>query len=149
MSSIIKAADVALISLDYGIIDYAETTYPEFETGTLFLSSIGNAACLNCGLLIMEEQIASDQQAEQVHNAGKRAIVWTVNTPESMYRFLDSNVDAVNTDKIRLAEEPPSTLDARSDLQVILNKFTNVWESKTPLQATGYQSCNAAEQRGI
>ena len=120
--------DVALISLDYRIIDYAETNYPEFETGTLFFAGIGNVARLNCDLLIMEEQIVSDLRVEQVHNAGKQAIVWTVNTPESMYRFLDSNVDAVITDEIRMAKETQSILDARSDLQVIRDKITYVWE---------------------
>lgn len=120
--------DVALISLDYGIIDYAETNYPEFETGTLFFAGIGNVARLNCDLLIMEEQIATDLRVEQVHHAGKQAIVWTVNTPESMYRFLDSNVDAVITDEIKMAEETQSTLDARSDLQVIRDKITNLRE---------------------
>lgn len=120
--------DVALISLDYGIIDYAETNYPEFETGTLFFAGIGNVARLNCDLLIMEEQIASNLRVEQVHNAGKQAIVWTVNTPESMYRFLDSNVDAIITDEIQMAEETQATLNARSDLQIIQDKITNVWE---------------------
>lgn len=120
--------DVALISLNYDIIDYAETNYPEFETGTLFFAGIGNVARLNCDLLIMEEQIATDFRVEQVHNAGKQAIVWTVNTPEAMYRFLDSNVDALITDEIRLAEETQHSLDARSDLQVIQDKLGGMGE---------------------
>lgn len=120
--------DVALISLNYSIIDYAETKYPEFETGTLFFAGIGNVARLNCDLLIMEEQIATDFRVEQVHSAGKQAIVWTVNTAQSMYRFLDSGVDAVITDEIRLAHETQQKLDARSDLQVIQDKLAGIWE---------------------
>ncbi len=120
--------DAALISLNYSVIDYAEDTYPEFETGTLFFAGIGNVARLNCDLLIMEEQIATDFRVEQVHNAGKQAIVWTVNTAQSMYRFLDSGVDAVITDEIRLAQETQQKLDERSDLQVIKDKLAGIWE---------------------
>lgn len=45
-----------------------------------------------------------------------------------MYRFLDSNVDAVITDELRMAKETQSILDARSDLKVIRDKITSVWE---------------------
>lgn len=117
--------DVALISLNYRVIDYAKTSYPEFETGTLFFAGIGNVARLNCDLLIMEEQIATEFRIEQIHNAGKQAVVWTVNTSDGMYRFLDSSIDAVITDEISLAEEVQARLDARSDLQVIQDKLIN------------------------
>lgn len=120
--------DVAFISLDYSIIDYAETNYPEFETGTLFFAGIGNAARLNCDLLIMEEQIATEFRIDQIHRAGKQAIVWTVNTAEGMYRFLDSSIDGVITDEIRLAEETRKRLEERTDLQIIRDKLGNIWE---------------------
>ena len=45
-----------------------------------------------------------------------------------MYRFLDSGVDAVITDEIRLAHETQQKLDARSDLQVIQDKLAGIWE---------------------
>lgn len=120
--------DVALISLDYDVIDYAETNYPEFETGVLFFAGIGNVARLNCDLLIMEEETATDARVDQVHSAGKQAIVWTVNTSASMYRFLDSNIDAVITDEIVLAEETQARLDARGDLEVIHDKLFDIGE---------------------
>lgn len=120
--------DVAFISLKYDVIDYAETNYPEFETGTLFFAGIGNVSRLNCDLLIMEEQIATNFRVEQVHNAGKEVVVWTVNTPEAMYRFLDSNVDAIITDEVEMAEATQSDLDRRTDLQVIQDKLRNFWD---------------------
>lgn len=120
--------DVAFISLKYEVIDYAETNYPEFETGTLFFAGIGNVSRLNCDLLIMEEQIATNFRVEQVHNAGKEVVVWTVNTPEAMYRFLDSNVDAIITDEVEMAEATQSDLDRRTDLQVIQDKLRNFWD---------------------
>ncbi|MCR4924348.1 MAG: glycerophosphoryl diester phosphodiesterase membrane domain-containing protein [Lachnospiraceae bacterium] len=115
--------DTALISLDYSVIDYAETNYPEFETGTLFFASLGNVANLNCDLLIMEEEFSSDAKIWDIHLAGKKVIVWTVNTREGMYKFLDSDIDAVITDEIPLAEEVQTELDARSDLKVLEDKM--------------------------
>ena len=59
--------DVALISLNYSIIDYAERTYPEFVTGTLFFAGFGDVTKLNCDLMIMEEGQASQDRDDQVH----------------------------------------------------------------------------------
>ena len=111
--------DVALISLKYDIIDYAETNYPEFETGTLFFAGIGNVSGLNCDLLIMEEEMATFTRIEEVHAAGKQAIVWTVNTEESMDKFLDTKVDGIITDEIELAERVEAQHEARNEYDTI------------------------------
>ncbi|MCR5453057.1 MAG: glycerophosphoryl diester phosphodiesterase membrane domain-containing protein [Lachnospiraceae bacterium] len=115
--------DTALISLDYSIIDYANTNYPEFETGTLFFASLGDVSKLNCDLLIMEEESATDNNIETVHNANKQVIVWTVNTFENMYKFLDSDIDGVITDEVILSEEVQAILDDRTDLEVLQDKI--------------------------
>ena len=120
--------DVALISLAYDVIDYAEDTYPEFETGVLFFGGLGNVANLNCDLLIMEEEMGTDERINQIHEAGKQAIVWTVNTEDSMYRFLQSSCDAVITDEIKLAEEVQAKLDARTEYEVLLDKLADFWK---------------------
>ena len=116
--------DTALISLNYDIINYAETTYPEFETGTLFFASLGDVSKLNCDLLIMEEETATDTNINSIHNAGKSAIVWTVNTRQGLYHFLDSAIDAVITDEILLAEKVQAALDDRTDLEVLEDKLS-------------------------
>ena len=120
--------DVAFISLNYSIINYIETNYPEFETGTLFFIGVGDVTQLNCDLLIMEEEIATDTRINLIHNAGKKAVVWTVNTSEGMYRFLDSKIDAIITDEVILSEETQAKLDNRNDLQVIQDKLGDFWD---------------------
>ena len=120
--------DVAFISLNYSIINYIETNYPEFETGTLFFIGVGDVTQLNCDLLIMEEEIATDTRINLIHNAGKKAVVWTVNTSEGMYRFLDSKIDAIITDEVILSEETQAKLDNRNDLQVIQDKCGDFWD---------------------
>ena len=116
--------DTALISLNYDVIKYAETTYPEFETGTLFFASLGDVSKLTCDLMIMEEEAAIRGNIDEIHRAGKQAIVWTVNTRDKMYHFLDSEIDAVITDEILLAEEVQKELDDRTDLEVLEDKLS-------------------------
>ncbi|MBQ1506350.1 MAG: hypothetical protein IIZ48_06225, partial [Erysipelotrichales bacterium] len=120
--------DVVFISLDYDVINYIETNYPEYETGTLFFIGLGDLSKLNCDLLIMEEEIATDTRIDAIHRSGKKAGVWTVNTPEGMYRFLDSKIDMIITDEITLAETTQLQLDNRTDLEVIQDKFRNFWD---------------------
>lgn len=115
--------DTALVSLNYDEIDYAETNYPEFETGTLFFASLGDVSKLNCDLIVMEEEAAIDINIYSIHKSGKQAMVWTVNTREGMYKFLDSTIDAVVTDEIPLAEEIQKTLDDRTDLEIIKDEL--------------------------
>ena len=119
--------DVALISLNYDIINYAETAYPEFTTGTLFFIGIGNVSALNCDLLIMEEETASNDRIRLIHDSGKEAIVWTVNTEISMQSFLDSSVDGVITDEILLAKKVQAGLDSRTDLELLHSRLGSIW----------------------
>lgn len=115
--------DCVLISLNYDIIDYAEKTYPEFETGTLFFLGIGDVSRLNCDMLIMEEETATDSRISTIHNAGKKAAVWTVNTEAGMKKFLKGYIDAIITDEIPLAEEVQEMLDERTDFNIISDFF--------------------------
>ena len=119
--------DVAFISLNYDVINYAETNYPEFETGVLFYIGIGNVSRLNCDILLMEEEIATVTRVNMVHEAGKKAMVWTVNRETDLYRFLDRSVDGVITDEVVLAEKVQKDLDDRSDFRVMEDMLKDFW----------------------
>ena len=128
----IRTADCAdecvFISLNYDVIDYAETHYPEFETGTLFFVGLGDVSKLNCDLLIMEESSATDHRIRQIHDAGKQAIVWTVNSEAGMRHFLDSEIDAVITDEIPLAQRVQAELDQRTEFRVLQDKLSGLFQ---------------------
>ncbi len=128
----IRTADCAdecvFISLNYDVIDYAETHYPEFETGTLFFVGLGDVSKLNCDLLIMEESSATDHRIRQIHDAGKQAIVWTVNPEAGMRHFLDSEIDAVITDEIPLAQHVQAELDQRTEFRVLQDKLSGLFQ---------------------
>ena len=120
--------DIVLISLKYSVIDYIEKNYPEFETGVLMFGGIGNVSRMNCDILIMEEEMSTDQRINQIHSRGKQVYVWTVNTMDSMYRFLDSGCDGVITDRVEMAQRVQEELDKRSDFQIIHDRYEDFWE---------------------
>ena len=122
------ADDIVFISLQYDVIDYVKKTYPEFETGVLMFGGIGDISRLNCDLLIMEEHMATADRIDQIHSNGKKAYVWTVNTREGLHHFLNSDADGVITDQIELAMEVQAELDARTDYDIIIDKFDELWE---------------------
>lgn len=116
--------DTVLISLHYDVIKYAETTYPEFETGTLFFAGLGNLSRMNCDLMLMEEDAATEENIERIHDGGKQAVVWTVNSKDGMHHFLDTQIDAIITDEIEMAQQMQEAMDGRTDLEVIEDKLS-------------------------
>ena len=72
--------------------------------------------------------MATENRISQIHNAGKQAIVWTVNTKEAMHSFLDSNIDAVITDEIELVEQAQRELDARTEYEVLEAQLKDTWK---------------------
>lgn len=121
--------DVVLISLNYEVIDYAETNYPEFETGVLFFAGIGDVAKLNCDMLLMEEQAATFSRIQKIHDSGKKAAVWTVNDEKDMKHFLMQNTDFVITDKIEMARKMQEELRNRDEYTVIVDWLNDLLDS--------------------
>lgn len=113
--------EVAILSLDYNLITYTEAKYPEMKTGYLYFFSIGDTKSLKADILIMEEREATYEKIEAIHQAGKQAIVWTVNTDESIKKFLSSDVDGIITDYVIELKEGIKERDNRSDIEIILD----------------------------
>ncbi len=113
--------DVVLISSEQDVIRCAETTYPEFETGLLSFTEFGDLSILQCDMLLLEEETATDEHINQAHEAGKQTGIWTVSTRSSMGKVLNSRADYIITDRMDLAEEVQKSLDERNDLQIIID----------------------------
>ena len=96
---------VALISLKYKVLDYAERTYPEFETGYLYFMSFGDTTKLNVDDLIIEEQLATGANILALQRGGKKVLVWTVNEDDYLKKILAGNADGIITDRVKRACE--------------------------------------------
>jgi glycerophosphoryl diester phosphodiesterase len=85
--------ECVLISLNYDVINYIETNYPEIETGFLTFASLGKTAKLNCDYIGLEEESATNDAIDAIHDEGKKALVWTANEKGSQKHFLCTKID--------------------------------------------------------
>ncbi|MEL3913179.1 glycerophosphoryl diester phosphodiesterase membrane domain-containing protein [Treponema pedis] len=112
-----------LLSLDYSLIKYIKTKYPQIKTGYLYFFSIGNTDELVGDYLIMEEREATFENIENIRQKGKKAIVWTVNTDDSIQKFIYSSVDGIITDYVISVKEAIEERNNKTDLELILDNF--------------------------
>lgn len=115
--------DVVLVSLDYKIIQYIESKYKEMESGYIYFLAVGDISALEGDYLIFEEGVANPSKIEEVHEAGKKSVVWTVNTDEAIIKFLESNVDAIITDDVPNVKLQMTARDSQSAQERLLNLF--------------------------
>ena len=119
---------VVLISLNYDTIQYAERTYPEFRTGILIFGTLGDVSKLDCDILIMEEEMSTTDRIDNIHEAGKEVMVWTVNTEYELIKYLDMEVDGIITDEIELAVEIEDELKNRNDMELMEDRTEDLFE---------------------
>jgi len=109
--------ETVLISLQYDLIDYIATNYPEMKTGYLSFATFGNTADLNCDYLALEEETSTSDMINTIHSKGKKIFVWTVNDEEDLYKFLDSGADEIITDNVSGAKRVTEELENRTLLE--------------------------------
>ena len=110
--------DVVLISLKYDIMDYAEDTYNEMNTGVLCFGGFGNLTDLHVDYILMEEEMAQNF-INQVEEKGKTSGIWTVNTRSGMVNAFDLGVNTIITDDINLYNEVKNDMKNRTDFEVL------------------------------
>ncbi len=115
--------ECVILSLDYPIIEYTHDNYPQIKTGFLYYFSVGDLKNLKGDYLIMEEREATTDKINEIHATGKKAVVWTVNTPDSIEKFIRSDVDGIITDYIPALKEAIEKANQRSHLEIILDSF--------------------------
>lgn len=113
--------EAVLLSLDYNLITYIKQTYPEIQTGYLYYFAVGETKDLLGDYLIMEEREATPEKVAELKSYGKKVIVWTVNTDESVDRFTASEVDGIITDYVRKVKQGIKDQDNRSDIDIIID----------------------------
>ena len=114
---------VVVISLKYDLITGIEERHPEVTSGFIYFLSFGDTAHLVGDYLILEEDAASSDTITQIHEAGKRTAVWTVNTEESMQKFVNWPVDAVITDRVRQWQAVAEERRRAAPLDVLMSEL--------------------------
>ena len=112
-----------LISLKYDVLEYIEEKYPEMLTGYLAFVSFGRIEETPFDYLALEEEIATDETIQSIHEKGKKILVWTVNETDDIENFLTSDADGIITDTVKTAKELKEALNERDSYDVIINVF--------------------------
>ncbi len=113
-----------VMSLDYSLISYIEDNYPEIQTGYLYFFLLGDVKKLKGDYMIMEQREATPNKILAAHKAGKKVVVWTVNKPKSIKKFIYSDVDGIITDKILNVQKAVKESKTKSKSEVIINNFS-------------------------
>lgn len=121
--------ETVIISLKYDLIDHVESTYPEMNTGFLAFASFGDTAELNCDYLALEEETATVDTINSIHNNGKNVLVWTVNDDEDIEEFIQSGADELITDNLSGAKEIIEELDNQTPMERIVYGVLDIFDS--------------------
>lgn len=105
-----------VMSLDYDLVSAIDAKYPDIQAGFAYFLSFGDISQLSGDYLIFEEGEATRTRLLLLTLTGRKSMVWTVNEPASVSKFVVSDVDAIITDvpefvrfKLDEARDEPDT----------------------------------------
>lgn len=110
---------VVFISMRYSVIDYLKTKYKDLKTGFIYFLFLGDMSKIKADYMLFSEDFVTENHIEQIHKHNKKAIVWTVNSPDSMKKYLNSAVDGIITDRVNDILRLKEKLDIRSDKDLV------------------------------
>lgn len=79
---------VAVMSLKYAGIQNMQALRPDWSSGVLAATAVGNLAGLDGDFVAVSTAMAGPRLARSIHAAGKDLYVWTVNDPLEMSRMI-------------------------------------------------------------
>ena len=93
-------------SQSYRVLENVKAYDETIATGYIMRFAIGNIAGLTAAdCLSVKAENVTGALVSGAHNAGKRLLVWTVNTRRSMEKMIGLNVDNIITDDVDLARQ--------------------------------------------
>ena len=112
---------VVLVGLDYDLIAYSESQYPEVDTGFIYFFSVGDVTTLTADYLIMEEAEVTTARVNEIRDAGKRVVVWTVNNIDNVEAIAHLPLDGIITDHPVAIAQSLAARNNSIDLEHALN----------------------------
>lgn len=107
--------NVTFISMNFDTINFLENIHSDADTGYLCFYSFGSISRMKCDALLLETEAAVQTNINSAHTSGKRVYVWTVNSLNGITEFMNSDVDGIITDEIKLSYATREAMKKRSD----------------------------------
>ena len=92
-----------LISFLGELVDYIGETYPWMPTCYLTFAYDEDAAQRSCDYVGVKRTNVTQEVIDQVHEEGKRILVWTVNDEAEQRAFMEEGADGIITDEVEQA----------------------------------------------
>ncbi|WP_424972851.1 glycerophosphodiester phosphodiesterase [Dinoroseobacter sp. S76] len=99
------ADQVATMSLKYPAVTKMKELRPDWPSGVLAATAIGNLARLEGEFVAVNSVLVTPRLLRQAHGAGKKVFAWTVNDPLEMLSMMSLGVDGLITDEPALARQ--------------------------------------------
>lgn len=104
---------IAVMSLKYDGLQKMQALHPDWRSGVLAASAVGNIAGLSGDFIAISTAFATPKLIRNAQSAGKQVYVWTVNDPLEMSGMISKGVDGLITDEPAMARQ---VLEVRSGL---------------------------------
>jgi glycerophosphoryl diester phosphodiesterase len=96
---------IATMSLNYPAVQKMLELRPEWRTGVLAATAVGNLAGLEGDFIAVSTNAIGPRLIDKVHQAGKEIYVWTVNDPLQMSQMISMGADGLITDEPALVHQ--------------------------------------------
>jgi len=97
--------DAMIMSFNYSALKKAREINPNIKTGFLLFKSIGKMTKMDVDMLCVSMPLVSWDLILSAQQEGLEVLVWTVNKPRDMEKFIDLGVNHIMTDKPELLRE--------------------------------------------
>ena len=118
-------AQIATMSLKYPAVQKMRALRPEWRTGVLAATSLGDLTGLESDFLAVSSASLSSRLLRRAEAADKDVYVWTVNDAATMSRMISLGVDGLITDKPDLARHVITEYQSLSTMQRFLLRLGN------------------------
>ena len=107
----LKLENYKFMSLNSKVMEELETKAPNLETGYVIPLQFGNFHQSNVDFFVIEDFSYRDRLVEQARKQNKKVLVWTINDPALITKYLQSPADGIITDEPELVKEEKDILE--------------------------------------
>lgn len=126
--------DCILTSLDYTGIQRARAAGPEFRTGVIVTSALGDITKLDGELISVSAGAVTRDLISRAHHANLEVHVWTVNSVQQMNKMIGLGVDHIITDDPKLLGEVIAERATLSPAELTLLRLADIADHRVPIK---------------
>ena len=116
-----RMKDCVIMTLDYSMVQYLKEHHPDVQVGYLYFFTFGRSEELLGDYMVLEEEVATDIRLFLAKLENKKVGVWTVNTEESMRKFVNKDVDFIITDHVERLKRALEEENKKTDYEIMMD----------------------------